>query len=505
MKKKIIASLLVCFLATGNIYPLQAKSFAGREAEMNEKCSVIYDRKTQKECEEYKAYLEEKSKDLSQEISDIKKQLSDVGGNIDKLSEQLKKNNKEINDLDEQISGVQSSIDTITRSIAKLNKQIEEKKKDIEKRDRQMRERLVEMQPYTGSNNFIDFLMGSSSFADLLRRSEILGELNAYESEQIEALSKEREKLNEDKEKVQSQKDMLEVQKKALSGNKKKAEELKAVNEKLIAQYRTQEDKLLDQQIKAQMAKVNMPKIDTSLAAGFDEDASSGQEQAPSENKEPSQEGGGNSSGNSGNSQGNDSQGNSGNNNGGSGGSAVKPSTDFVVPIQGNWYRSAGTWAYPSGNVHRGMDFGTYQTQGLRVVAPASGIIIWTYVGCDSPAGSNYPNSCGVPRTAGNNLTMLTRVNGVVYAFSFYHLSGTAVSAGTTVSQGQTIAYTGNSGNSTGPHCHVEMIKVGTMTLAQALNLYNANGDLSFGVGWGQDPKACGSAPCRLRPENYFL
>lgn len=102
---------------------------------------------------------------------------------------------------------------------------------------------------------------------------------------------------------------------------------------------------------------------------------------------------------------------------------------------------------------------------------------------------------------------MLTRVDGVVYAFSFYHLSGTAVSSGTAVAQGQTIAYTGNSGNSTGPHCHVEMIRVGNMSLSDALNKFNNSGDLSFGVGWYADPHACSSygSPCRLRPENYFL
>ena len=110
--------------------------------------------------------------------------------------------------------------------------------------------RSVEMQVYTGSNNFVDFLMGSSSFADLLRRSEILGELNAYESEQIKALNKEKEELYQDKEKVQKQKDMLETQKASLKNNKEKAVELKAVNDQLMSKYRKQEDELLDAKIR---------------------------------------------------------------------------------------------------------------------------------------------------------------------------------------------------------------------------------------------------------------
>ncbi len=48
----------------------------------------------------------------------------------------------------------------------------------------------------------------------------------------------------------------------------------------------------------------------------------------------------------------------------------LSQAAELIVPIQGKWYRSAGTWAYPDGGVHRGMDFGTYSATGLSVVAP---------------------------------------------------------------------------------------------------------------------------------------
>lgn len=101
------------------------------------------------------------------------------------------------------------------------------------------------MQPYIGSNNFIDFLMGADSFADLLRRSEILGQLNSYESDQIKTLNKEKAKLKEDKEVVQQQKELLKVQEQGLKDQKEKAEAIKEVNEKLMSAYRKQEEQLL--------------------------------------------------------------------------------------------------------------------------------------------------------------------------------------------------------------------------------------------------------------------
>ena len=71
-----------------------------------------------------------------------------------------------------------------------------------------MRARLLEMQAYTGSNYYIDFLMGSTSFTDLLRRTEIVGELNRYENEQIKTLNKEKKKLDQDRKIVEEQKEL---------------------------------------------------------------------------------------------------------------------------------------------------------------------------------------------------------------------------------------------------------------------------------------------------------
>lgn len=205
----ILALFAAGILFISNHDFMYAENFEGKEDEMNAKCEVIKNSETQGLCRQYKQYLQNKSNNLDNEIKEIKNQISKVKGNIDKIAPLIKENNEKIEQYDKQIHKVQLNIETMQNSIEDMNAKISEKENDIKERDQQMRERLIEMQAYTGSNYYIDFLMGSSSFVDLLRRTEIVGELNTYENEQISILNKEKQKLNEDRAIVKEQKELL--------------------------------------------------------------------------------------------------------------------------------------------------------------------------------------------------------------------------------------------------------------------------------------------------------
>ncbi|WP_264357422.1 peptidoglycan DD-metalloendopeptidase family protein [Pseudarthrobacter sp. MM222] len=92
------------------------------------------------------------------------------------------------------------------------------------------------------------------------------------------------------------------------------------------------------------------------------------------------------------------------------------------------------------GYMHTGIDFGA--ACGTPVYAPAAGTVFsagWANDG----GGNNVKISHGVVQ--GNSLTTI-----------FYHNSSVVVSRGQQVSQGQLIAYSGTTGNSTGCHSHFE-------------------------------------------------
>ena len=496
-RKRGLILLVVSTLLLSNIDIIFAESFEGRETEMNAKCSVITDTETQEECARYKAYLQEKSDNLDKEIRDIQNQIASVKGDVEKVTNLIQNNNDKIKTYETEIASIEDSIDQIQISIDKLNVQIKEKEENIKERDEQMKERLVEMQAYTGSNYYIDFLMGSTSFSDLLRRTEIIAELNKYENEQIKLLNEEKESLNEDREIVEDQKELLIIQQDNIENSKAKLEALNESNKELLSSYHKEEATLTAQKREAQMAQASLPKIDLSLAANFDEETSQGGNESSNGNTDQGQTD--NDSNESDNNSGN--SGDSGNPGGSGSSGGTGQSSGFISPLQSGWHYEAGTWHYPGGGGHMGMDFSTGNRINIPVVAPANGIIIHTYSGC-----KNGYSDCGVPIGGGNNVLLLTRVNGVVYAMPFCHLTSVAVSVNQKVEQGQVMGYSGNSGWSLGNHCHVEIIRVGNLTMSEALSIYNTTGDMTFGTGWdANNPNACGSAPCRERPENYWL
>lgn len=89
-----------------------------------------------------------------------------------------------------------------------------------------------------------------------------------------------------------------------------------------------------------------------------------------------------------------------------------------------------------SSGIHTGLDIAT--SSGTPIKAAASGTVIY----------AGYKGSYG-------NLVIIAHTNSVQTYYA--HCSKIYVSVGQTVSQGQTISAVGSTGNSTGPHLHLEV------------------------------------------------
>ena len=108
----------------------------------------------------------------------------------------------------------------------------------------------------------------------------------------------------------------------------------------------------------------------------------------------------------------------------------------LIRPVSGTITSRFGASSRIRRSAHTGLDIAT--SKGTPISAAASGTV--TFAG--------YKGSYG-------NLLVITHANGVQTYYG--HCSALYVSAGASVSQGQTIAAVGSTGNSTGPHLHFEV------------------------------------------------
>lgn len=108
----------------------------------------------------------------------------------------------------------------------------------------------------------------------------------------------------------------------------------------------------------------------------------------------------------------------------------------LIRPVSGIITSRFGVRSSIRSSAHTGLDIAT--SKGTSIQAAASGTV--TFSGTKGSYGK---------------LLVITHGNGVQTYYG--HCSELYVSAGTSVSQGQTIAAVGSTGNSTGPHLHLEV------------------------------------------------
>ena len=117
-------------------------------------------------------------------------------------------------------------------------------------------------------------------------------------------------------------------------------------------------------------------------------------------------------------------------------------SGDLIWPVPSlHMITTYFTWRW--GSFHTGIDISGGSAFGRTIVAADGGTVV----------SAGWSNGYG-------NCVKINHGGGIVTLYG--HASKILVSQGQRVSKGQAIALVGSTGNSTGPHCHFEVIKNGT-------------------------------------------
>jgi Peptidase family M23 len=124
-------------------------------------------------------------------------------------------------------------------------------------------------------------------------------------------------------------------------------------------------------------------------------------------------------------------------------GDKASAASNFIWPVDGS--HSYSRSLEPG---HNGIDI--LQTYGSPVKASAAGEVIYAQYHSSKNGNGDYGNLVAIKHT----------IAGVTYITKYAHMkTGLKVSVGQWVGQGAIVGYLGNTGDSTGPHLHFEILK----------------------------------------------
>ena len=388
---------------------------------------------SQKATEEYINSLDEKIGYLNQELGVLDTQINNARDKIRGLK-------KETKQLKNEINAVQEEYDKAQEEIGRLNKSFEHTYKAYCARMRAMY--------ISGSDSILVALLTSKDISQLLSRYEMIKAVSKSDAALLKEAKKKMQKINEKNKLISEQKALLEnsravldeksaIIEKERDGIESKQSEI-AQKKIILAQDRAESDSLLAEYASKTRMYSEYKYEDEELLKQVDEEINSVLQglKSPEEATTAVRDNTSNK-GNTTSAQSNSSPlyYNS---------AAV---LNMTYPAPGHYSISAPFGHYSSGKPHSGTDF-PYPT-GTKVVAAQKGIVIKT-------RELNY--SYGKYIMIYHGTDNLGRKIVTLYA----HNSKLLVSTGQTVKKGQQIAKGGSTGNSTGPHCHFELIIDGT-------------------------------------------
>ena len=359
----------------------------------------------------------------------------------------------------EQIALVKEQIEMYSQMIAEKEKEVEAAKAREEEQLTRYRTRVRAMEE-NGGYNILALLFNAASFSELLTGLDDIGEImesdRQLEDEYI-AAREEHQRVQAEYEQTRAE---LEARQAELEEEKAELEGLIAEADQLLAELEEDIEKAEKEYAIAEAARAAVSAQLSQLVAELNrqnEELKQNQSGGNAGGGDTASGGEGSAGGNTGSGSGGDNaggsdSGNSGNSgsSGSGGGGLVSAGSEGVqgtgslvwpVPCSHTVTSRYGWRIHPitgAERYHDGMDIDGYGHDGDIIIACDAGVVVT----------AQWSDSYGY-------YVMIDHGNGMQTLYA--HMSSMAVSAGTKVSQGQTIGYLGSTGWSTGTHCHLEV------------------------------------------------
>jgi len=398
------------------------------------------DKQEKQEREENVKNLESEKEALQAKINELKANKSDTESYIADLDVKLNDIQTQINTKNEEIAATEGDLETTREELAAAQEKEEHQYETLKKRIKVMYE--------NGETGYLDILLNAEDISDLLNSTEYISKISDYDSNLLQSLQETRQLIADYEAELEVQLAELESLKVELEAKQSelevvldaKEEELLAVNSSIDSSEEDLEEKIAS--IEAESAAI--AEIDAAIAAAEAAAAEAEAAAKAASEAEAAQNAAAASTGSTDNSSNSTSTASTSSSSSVStvassaASSGTVSSAGMIWPLSGysSISSSFGYRVHPitgAQNFHSGIDIPA--PAGTPVMAAASGTVIAT----------SYDSSMG-------NYVIISHGNGI--STVYMHNSVVYVSAGQTVSQGQTISGVGTTGSSTGNHLH---------------------------------------------------
>ena len=356
-------------------------------------------------------WYQAQDEDLTNQLSNIQQQMTNEAN---KKSEA----EKTIGTVYEQLHAIQRDLDTATAELKQVQAERIQLDKDITKTEAELKEAQARLQSrekvfykrvrdiyINGRLSYLDVVVGSKDFSDFANRMEMLKRILQSDMDLINTIKTEREDIASKKAKLE------EDRAKVLELEKVAQEKQNLINQKKAERQAVLERAMNDRDT-AERAYNELMASSASITAMLQQRAA---ERAAAAAAAASQGGGG------------------------GGATWVQGSGQLAAPVVAPITSDFGWRIHPIYGTRRlnaGTDFGV--DEGTPVHAADGGVVV------EAGWVSGYGYTVIIDH--GNGMSTL-----------YAHNSEVAVSPGQTVSKGQVVSYSGNTGGSTGPHLHFEV------------------------------------------------
>ena len=399
---------------------------------------------------QFAVYAEETKEDVQQQKDEAEAGQAEAEANAAKYQKQVDSLVKTVTELDAQMTDISVQIVEKKQEASDLQAEIDDTQKKLaaaqvsEDNQYEAMKKRIQYLYEEGDVEYIDALLSSASFEDSLNKSEYVDQISSYDQKQLNKLVKTKNDIASYEKTLE--KDLADVETVKADLEQKQSDLDDVITQKNDEINKYSGDVAVQQAIAAEFAQ-KASDLDDKLANIAIQEAAAREAELKRQQEEQKQQqqqqvednnNNGDNDDNGGGSNDDNGGGSNDDNGGGSSGGSTTGTGQFIWPVSTGGVitdtygprdaptAGASTW-------HRGLDIGC--GYGDAILAADSGVVTVAEWG-----------------ESGGNYVMIDHGNGFVTMY--LHNSSLAVSVGDVVSQGQTIAYAGSTGYSTGTHCH---------------------------------------------------